>query len=91
MFKFGDYVMYDPGYKDPELGRVTEDRGDQVMVCYHEGCTAASTPKEMLRLATEKEIHDSILHFGYHRFDGSCPKYDPDICYCCNFEENKTT
>lgn len=42
-YSFGDWVVYDPGYKEPEIGRVTEDRGDSAFVCYHTGCTASST------------------------------------------------
>ena len=44
-YSFGDWVVYDPGYKDPEIGRVTEDKGESAFVCYHAGCTAASTCK----------------------------------------------
>lgn len=51
-YSFGDWVVYDPGYKEPEIGRVTEDRGDSAFVCYHTGCTASSTYKRSLRPAT---------------------------------------
>lgn len=37
-FSFGDWVVYDPGYKQ-EIGRVTEDKGKLVSVCYHECLT----------------------------------------------------
>ena len=79
-YSFGDYVVYETGYKS-EVGRVTEDCGDSVFVCYHDGCTAASTPKEYLRMATDAEIAKSSPNLGYHRFDGNCPEYVPGICF----------
>ena len=42
----GDWVVYDPGYKEPEIGRVWSvriDGSDAVFVCYHHGCTPAAT------------------------------------------------
>lgn len=72
-YSFGDWVVYDPGYKDPEIGRVTEDKGDLVFVCYHTGCTAASTYKRSLRRATEAEILAAPGGIGHHRFDPWCP------------------
>ncbi len=72
-YRFGDWVVYDPGYKDPEIGRVTEDVGKFVHVCYHKGCTAASTNKQHLRHATEAEIQVAPDGIGFHRFDPWCP------------------
>lgn len=72
-YSFGDWVVYDPGYKDPEAGRVTEDKGGSVFVCYHAGCTAASTGKRHLRRATEAEIQAAPNGIGFHRFDPWCP------------------
>lgn len=72
-YSFGDWVVYDPGYKEPEIGRATEDKGDSVFVCYHTGCTAASTYKKSLRRATEAEILEAPGGIGYHRFDHWCP------------------
>ena len=43
MYEFGDWVVYDPGYKQ-QFGRVTEVRGESAFVCDGWGCTAASTP-----------------------------------------------
>lgn len=71
-FNFGDWVVYDPGYKQ-EIGRVTEDRGKSVHVCYNKGCTAASTPKQYLRHATKEEIKTASDGIGFHRFDSYCP------------------
>lgn len=72
-YSFGDWVVYDPGYKEPEIGRVTEDRGESAFVCYHTGCTAASTYKRSLRRATEAEILAASGGIGHHRFDPWCP------------------
>lgn len=72
-YSFGDWVVYDPGYKEPEIGRVTEDRGESAFVCYHKGCTAASTNKQHLRHATEAEIQAAPDGIGFHRFDSWCP------------------
>ena len=82
-FGFGDYVVYESDYKPPEIGRVVSETidGDGYFVCYHSGCTAASTPKDMLRAATADEIASAPHGLGYHRFDDSCPEYDDRICY----------
>lgn len=80
MFVRGDYVVYDPGYKDPEIGRVTEDRGGTVFVCYTSGCTAAGTPKEKLRMATNTEVGRAPKDLGYNRFAAFCPIWDEDVC-----------
>lgn len=72
-YSFGDWVVYDPGYKEPEIGRVTEDRGESAFVCYHTWCTAASTYKRSLRRATEAEILAAPGGIGHHRFDPWCP------------------
>lgn len=71
-FAFGDWVIYDPGYKQ-EIGRVTEDRGRSVFVCYNKGCTAANTPKLYLRHATEEEIKAAPTGIGFYRFKSWCP------------------
>lgn len=83
-YKFGDWVVYDTGYKAPEIGRVTEDKVDSVFVCYHAGCTASSTYKCSLRRATEAEISAAPNGIGYHRFDMSCPvaKECPGLVIC---------
>lgn len=85
MFSKGDYVVYEPGYKS-ELGRVTKVnlQTGKAWVCYNEGCTASCTNLSDLRAATPQEIEANKIQFGFHRFDASCPSYDPDICeaYC---------
>ena len=81
-FKFGDWVIYNPGYKS-EIGRVTECHGDRAHVCYHEGCTAACTPIEFLRLASEDEMASASSMIGYHRFDKTCPDRNDDYCSMC--------
>lgn len=80
MFKFGDYVLYNNGYKK-EVGRVTkvdEQRG-VAWVCYHEGCTAACTSLDILT-PYNGPVNPKL---GYHRFDDHCPDYDPDCCFGC--------
>lgn len=71
-FAFGDWIIYDPGYKK-EIGRVTEDKGKFVGVCYHMGCTASFTDRQYLRPATEAEIQAAPHGLGFHRFDSYCP------------------
>ena len=82
LFKRGDYVMYEPGYKS-ELGRVTSTniQTGNAFVCFTEGCTAACTSMVDLRLAAPEEVEANTVRFGYHRFDGSCPDYSDVICY----------
>lgn len=76
-FNFGDWVIYDSGYKQ-NIGRVTLDLYKRAYVCYDMGCTAASTPKQYLRHATEEEIKTAPDGIGFHRFDSCCP-----IAECC--------
>lgn len=78
-FAFGDYVMYN----NRELGRVIGVRADgSVSVCYSTGCTAGSTPAHLLTHATREQIAAVPDHasLGFHRFNGACPKYRPEIC-----------
>lgn len=82
MYKFGDWVVYDPGYKQ-EIGRVTECGESSAFVCYTSGCTAASTPLEYLRPATEQEIDCADKGIGFHRFDASCPVRNDEYCFMC--------
>lgn len=82
-YNFGDWVVYDPGYKQ-EIGRVTQCNEDSAFVCYTLGCTAASTPLEYLRPATDFEISNASAGIGFHRFDPICPKRDEACCYMCN-------
>ena len=81
-YSFGDWVVYDPGYKK-EIGRVTECRELSAFVCYHHGCTAASTPLEHLRPATDAEIAQAPAGIGFHRFDVTCPIRDEWLCTHC--------
>lgn len=84
-FKRGDYVVYTT---KGELGRVVEDSGEyNTKVCYSTGCTGASTPNDMLIKAADlnKDYPNiraiDIRQLGFHRFDESCPDYNPDYCY----------
>lgn len=81
--KFGDYVVYLPNNK---VGRVTEVRGDKAFVCYTDGCTAAGTPLELIREATESEIRGADPLIGFHRFDKYCPNRVDEACYMCKAE-----
>lgn len=83
-YRYGDYVVYDPGYKEPEIGRVTRQGAyGNWFVCYHEGCTAACTPADMLRPATKREVLGASPRIGYHRFDAECPDCDEMACGMC--------
>lgn len=82
MYEFGDWVVYDNGYKQ-QFGRVTEVRGDSAFVCYSCGCTAASTPLVYLRPMTCDEIAEADPTIGHHRFDEYCPERDEACCYGC--------
>ena len=55
-YGYGDYVVYDPGYRPAEVGRVVRRGRGGWFVCYHAGCTAALTPDETLRPATAEEV-----------------------------------
>lgn len=81
-YTFGDWVVYDPGYTT-QIGRVTECREKSAFVCYHGGCTAASTPLEHLRSATAEEIELADKSIGFHRFDEYCPVRLEHACYMC--------
>lgn len=77
----GDWVIYTT---KNQLGRVWQDKGDRCSVCYHEGCTPATTPKELLRPynpAVDGEVNPNL---GYNRFKESCPEYDADCCFGCH-------
>lgn len=81
-YGFGDWVIYDPGYKQ-EIGRVTKCGKASAFVCYSCGCTAAATPLEYLRPATDAEIADAPTGIGFHRFDETCPSRNDECCYMC--------
>lgn len=88
-YEFGDYVVYDPGYCEPEIGRyVRSNAAGSAYVCYHDGCTAACTEASMLRPATDEEIAGASPHIGYHRFDQKCPDYDGSCCSYCEHALN---
>lgn len=87
-FAFGEYVVYEPEHGEVHVGRITQDSGtDFVFVCYHDGCTASATPRELLRLATDTEIASVSPNIGYHRFDENCPDYDRDACFMCEHDK----
>lgn len=85
-FKFGDYVVYDPGYT-VEVGRFVSYGKDSTssFVCFSEGCTASSTPSKFLKPLDRSEYLDLKVspYLGYHRFDSSCPDYDESCCFAC--------
>ncbi len=81
-YEFGDWVVYDPGYKQ-EIGRVTECGESSAFVCYTHGCTASSTPLKHLRPATDAEVAHASALIGYHRFDPTCPSRNEECCYMC--------
>lgn len=65
---FGDYVIYDPGYK-VEIGRVTGSRDDEtIFVCYHSGDTAAATSLSRVRKIENQYVIQSTS-LGGGRFD----------------------
>lgn len=91
MFEFGDYVLYSNGNKR-EVGRVLRmsDDGLSAYVCYHEGCTAACTSVDMLKLLDVNQLGNmefkvpyNVTRLGHHRFDKYCPDYDPECCCGC--------
>lgn len=89
-YAYGDYVMFDPGYCEPEIGRITGPSANgNWFVCYHDGCTASSTPADMLRPATDDEIAKASPHIGHHRFDADCPDYIPEACSMCIHDTRK--
>lgn len=85
-YKFGDWVVYDQGYKQ-QIGRVTECGDKSAFVCYSTGCTAASTPLEYLRRATDSEIAAADKSIGFNRFNETCPSRNEECCYMCKAEK----
>lgn len=84
--KRGDWVVFAPGYKSPEIGRVANVNVETnaCFVCYTHGCTAALTAVEMLEPYDPERFPDLVPdeRIGYHRFDeGGCPDYDPGACF----------
>lgn len=83
-FQRGDWVVYDPGYKQ-EIGRVWKDNGATIAVCYHQGCTPNRTRREHV-FPYSKEKYPNlkpIKTIGFHRFDTECSCYNPEICSDC--------
>lgn len=65
----GDYVVYDPGYKEVEIGRVSSCRNDRsVFVCYHAGDSAAATDQSMIRKISNQEMI-LLTALGGNQFD----------------------
>lgn len=94
-FKKGDWVVFAPDYKSPEIGRVASvDIASNVcFVCYTHGCTAARTACEMLVPYEPGRFPDLVPdeRIGHHRFDeGGCPDYDPGACraFCRGREDD---
>ena len=89
-YRYGDYVAYDPGYCEPQVGRyVRSNAAGGAYVCYHDGCTAACTESSLLRHATESEISEASPHIGHHRFDAVCPDYNEECCSFCVHAEDR--
>lgn len=89
-YRYGDYVVYDPGYCEPEIGRyVRSNAAGSAYVCYSDGCTAACTEASLLRPATDEEIAGASPHIGHHRFDAYCPDYDESCCSFCVHAEDR--
>ena len=87
-YGFGEWVVYVPGYTK-QIGRVTECRGKSAFVCYSTGCTAASTPLEYLRKATDDEIAAADKRIGYNRFNTFCPSWDEWACVGCRARKGR--
>lgn len=87
----GDWVVFAPGYKTPEIGRVwTYDLYRNTCgVCYSHGCTPATTACEMLRAYSPEEFPDLVPdnRIGFHRFDSECLEYDESACGACKQRE----
>lgn len=82
-FKKGDYVICVDANGDGDYGRVASVRADKVFVCFTTGCTtAACVPSDLSAVAPRAWM--LATPFGHHRFDASCPEYDPECCaaYC---------
>lgn len=91
-YEHGDYVIYIPTGR---LGRVARPSGDGYsVVCYSmTGCNGCLTSDDDLRAATATEVANDPNqgHIGYHRFDATCPRYDPEACsyYCPDKEVSR--
>lgn len=83
-FVKGEWVAYVPGDGRVEFGRVASvaDNGNP-RICFTEGCTAATTPKDKV-LKAEPGTFEPNPRIGYHRFDTHCPDYNEECCaaYC---------
>ena len=88
-YGFGEYVVYKPNNQVGRIGRVTECRESDAFVCYTSGCTAACTPLDMLRKATEDEIAHADKTIGFHRFDRYCPERIDWCCSMCGAEKEE--
>lgn len=83
-FAKGDYVKFVGMFGDGGCGRVASVGGNGlVFVCFTAGCTAeACDPICLKPVKPSKRMLETP--FGHHRFDASCPEYDPECCaaYC---------
>lgn len=74
----GSYILYQKGNQF-ELGRVIEDLGEKLRVCYSSGCTASITHKDdVILIINQDEIVSTTL--GYNRFNSFCPDYNEECC-----------
>lgn len=85
-FKVGQYAVYSSNFSSDgtnELVRITKVEEDHCFVCHTSGCTAARVAKNhLMALANDYLIIETQL--GHHRFDPSCPEYNPEVCVCCS-------
>lgn len=79
-FNRGDWVRHDDGSGKVEYGRVAKDDYKKTYVCFLEGeCSARDCNPEYLSIAEPGTFNPNPL-IGFHRFDDSCPDYDPTLC-----------
>lgn len=83
----GDWVVFDNGCRR-EVGRVWRMGEKVAFVCYRFGCTASATPLAMLKPYDRDEDGDLVpdMRIGFHRFEKTCPVYDPMVCGDCDKE-----
>ncbi len=82
--KRGDWVVFDP-QRRRQIGRVASVGDKVAFVCYSHGCTAASSPLDLL-VPYDPDLFPDLApdaRIGFHRFDDYCPSYDPTFCPQC--------
>lgn len=86
----GDWVVFEDHGKR-EIGRVWRVGTKNAAVCYHFGCTPASTPTSMLRPYDREKDADLVpdARIGHYRFESFCPDYDEEVCGDCKTAMSK--